>query len=208
MLTYTKVSNDAGDVKALNGQECMSGRRTDTRERIQQVALELFSAHGYDKTSLREIAERLDITRPALYYHFRTKEDILVSVVADLNEHIDDLVEWARDQPRTRAGRLDVLARVSSLLNDEWRPVLRFAQLNEAAMRDLPGGNQMQERMLTLVSLIADPDSPPEQQFESWLAIISLLMGTMPFVIPSLDDDERARVAMKTATRLIDQPKA
>ena len=44
--------------------------RGDTRTRIQQVALELFAEQGYDKTSLREIAGRLDVTKAALYYHF------------------------------------------------------------------------------------------------------------------------------------------
>src|SRR5207249_9245344 len=50
--------------------------RHDTRQRIQTVALELFAEQGYDKTSLREIAERLDVTKAALYYHFKSKEDI------------------------------------------------------------------------------------------------------------------------------------
>src|SRR5262249_20860254 len=45
--------------------------RSDTRARIQQVALELFAEQGYEKTSLREIAERLDVTKAALYYHFK-----------------------------------------------------------------------------------------------------------------------------------------
>src|SRR5207249_3794900 len=53
----------------------------DTRSRIQEVALELFTEKGYDQTSLREIAERLDVTKAALYYHFKTKEDIVASFV-------------------------------------------------------------------------------------------------------------------------------
>src|SRR5690606_31787714 len=44
-------------------------RRGDTRQRIQDVALDLFAEQGYEKTSLREIAERLDVTKAALYYH-------------------------------------------------------------------------------------------------------------------------------------------
>jgi len=36
--------------------------RSDTRARIQQVAVELFTEHGYEGTSLREIAEQLDVT--------------------------------------------------------------------------------------------------------------------------------------------------
>src|SRR5256886_10805033 len=54
--------------------------RTDTRSRVQKVALELFAEQGYEKTSLREIAERLGVTKAALYYHFKSKEDIVHSL--------------------------------------------------------------------------------------------------------------------------------
>jgi AcrR family transcriptional regulator len=52
----------------------------DTRERILDVALELFTEQGYDKTSLRQIAEPLGFTQAAIYYHFAAKEDILVAL--------------------------------------------------------------------------------------------------------------------------------
>jgi len=51
-----------------------------TRERILDIALELFTERGYDKTSLRDIAERLGTTKAALYYHFERKEDILMEL--------------------------------------------------------------------------------------------------------------------------------
>jgi AcrR family transcriptional regulator len=51
-----------------------------TRERILDIALELFTEQGYDKTSLRDIAERLGTTKAALYYHFARKEDILMEL--------------------------------------------------------------------------------------------------------------------------------
>jgi AcrR family transcriptional regulator len=69
----------------------------ETRERILDVALELFNEQGYDKTSLREIAERLDVTKAALYYHFERKEDILVELHQRLQAVGSDLVgELAR----------------------------------------------------------------------------------------------------------------
>ena len=52
----------------------------ETRERILDVAQELFTQHGYDKTSLRDIADRLGITKAALYYYFERKEDILLEL--------------------------------------------------------------------------------------------------------------------------------
>ena len=58
-------------VPAEHGPEDLThgGRRGDTRARIQQVALEMFAEQGYERTSLREIAERLGVTKAALYYH-------------------------------------------------------------------------------------------------------------------------------------------
>ena len=59
----------------------MAEDRNGTRGRIQAVALDLFAEQGYDKTSLREIAERLGVTKAALYYHFKSKEDIVRSLL-------------------------------------------------------------------------------------------------------------------------------
>lgn len=77
----------------------MAQARGNTRQRIQDVALELFAEQGYEKTSLREIAERLDVTKAALYYHFKTKEDILISIFEDLTRPMDELIAWGASSP-------------------------------------------------------------------------------------------------------------
>jgi AcrR family transcriptional regulator len=51
-----------------------------TRERILDVALDLFTDQGFDGTSMREIAARLRITKPSIYYHFASKEEILLAL--------------------------------------------------------------------------------------------------------------------------------
>jgi AcrR family transcriptional regulator len=67
-------------------------QKPSTRERILDIALELFSEQGYDKTSLRDIAERLGTTKAALYYHFERKEDILLELHMRLHELGYDLL--------------------------------------------------------------------------------------------------------------------
>ncbi len=57
-----------------------------TRERILDVALDLFIEKGFDRTSLREIAEQLGVTKAALYYHFASKDDILMALHLRLHE--------------------------------------------------------------------------------------------------------------------------
>ena len=61
-----------------------------------ELALELFAEQGYEKTSLREIAERLGVTKAALYYYFKSKEDIVRSLVEDYVAEIDELIAWAQ----------------------------------------------------------------------------------------------------------------
>jgi AcrR family transcriptional regulator len=52
-------------------------QRARTRQQILDAARELFVQHGYDATSMRAIADRLEYTPTALYHHFRNKEALL-----------------------------------------------------------------------------------------------------------------------------------
>ena len=60
--------------------------RASTRDRILDVALDLFTDQGFDGTSMREIAERLQLSKPAIYYHFASKEEILMALHMRLHE--------------------------------------------------------------------------------------------------------------------------
>ncbi|HEY7398874.1 MAG TPA: helix-turn-helix domain-containing protein [Gaiellaceae bacterium] len=84
----------------------MARRRNDMRERILDVALELFNEQGYDKTSLREIAERLGVTKAALYYHFERKADILL----ELHFRLHDLGAGLLDEIDRLADERDAVA--------------------------------------------------------------------------------------------------
>lgn len=69
------------------------GQVPDTRERIQAAALELFIAQGFEKTSLREIADRLGFTKAALYYHFPSKAELIRSIIEPVRYEVDALLE-------------------------------------------------------------------------------------------------------------------
>ncbi|WP_117208558.1 TetR/AcrR family transcriptional regulator [Allorhizocola rhizosphaerae] len=62
-------------------------RPSGTKKRIQAVAQELFLAQGVRNTSLRQISDRLGITKPALYYHFASRDELVKSIIQPL---IDD----------------------------------------------------------------------------------------------------------------------
>src|SRR5262245_44199063 len=54
---------------------------SETRARILATAVELIAEKGFAATTTRELSERLGFTKAALYYHFRTKDDLLVALV-------------------------------------------------------------------------------------------------------------------------------
>jgi AcrR family transcriptional regulator len=70
------------------GREQSNGDQAgaSTREKILDVALELFTDQGFDGTSMREIAQRLNISKPAIYYHFASKDEILMALHMRLHE--------------------------------------------------------------------------------------------------------------------------
>lgn len=63
----------------------------DTRQRILDVAGAMFVDRGYDATSLREIAAELGFTKAALYYHFKSKEDILRELLVPFDSVGDEV---------------------------------------------------------------------------------------------------------------------
>ena len=75
----------------------------DTRQRILNVALDLFTEQGYDGTSLRQIAEQLGVTKAALYYHFESKEDILMALHMRLHDFGKDALVRIGEAPVTLA---------------------------------------------------------------------------------------------------------
>jgi AcrR family transcriptional regulator len=60
-----------------------------TRDRILKAALHLFNERGEAHVSLAQIAGRLSISEGNLWYHFRTKRDLVTALFAELEERID-----------------------------------------------------------------------------------------------------------------------
>jgi AcrR family transcriptional regulator len=179
-------------------------RRGDTRQRIQDVALELFAEQGYEKTSLREIAERLEVTKAALYYHFKTKEEILVSIFEDLVEPISDLIDWGAAQPHTLETKREIVRRYSEALAAA-APLFRFMQENQATVRELRIGEMFKSRMLDLRDILVDPEADLTDQVRCVSAMFTLHAGM--FVLQDLEGDpeDKRKAVLEVAIDLVTQ---
>ncbi|HEX6405423.1 MAG TPA: TetR family transcriptional regulator [Pseudonocardiaceae bacterium] len=181
----------------------MDERRTGTREQIRTLALELFAERGYDATSLREIAERLGITKAAVYYHFKTKEEILASLVDDFFAEIDELVNWAQHQPASAATREQVLRRYHALLRERATPLAQLLHEGQAALRDVAAGAQLRSRFDRLADLLVDcgdRGDPIDARLRARLAFVALHMGAHRF---GAGNEEARQAALQIALDLV-----
>ena len=64
-----------------------------TRATILEAALSLFREQGFDQATMREVADRAGLAVGAAYYHFRTKDEILLALYEST---IDDALERAQ----------------------------------------------------------------------------------------------------------------
>jgi AcrR family transcriptional regulator len=173
-------------------------RHGDTRARIQQVALELFTEQGYEKTSLREIAERLDVTKAALYYHFKSKEDIVRSLVEDYFGQIDALIAWAHTQPRTAETRHEIVSRYVAIVADG-SDVFRMLHQNQAAVNTLASaksrGEVFKERMGGIVDALIGPDASLRERMRAAMTLGGVSVGWM-FFSDEVKDRSKLRAAI------------
>jgi AcrR family transcriptional regulator len=107
-----------------------------TRERILDAALDLFVAKGFDTTSLREIAEQLGVTKAALYYHFASKEDILMALHLRLHDFGLEALSQLGDLEPTPARWADLLDKIVDQMLAH-RKIFLLHQRNQAAFEAL-----------------------------------------------------------------------
>ncbi len=178
-------------------------RGRETRARIQAVAVELFTEQGYDGTSLREIAERLNVTKAALYYHFKSKEDIVASLVEDYVGQIDDLIAWGRQEPRTPQTRAEILRRYVGIVTDGHQ-VFRMLHQNQAAASSMSrskGRSEVfRERLRALADLLSEPGASLAEQLRPAMALGGISVAWMSFADEVSDQQALCAAVLAIAT--------
>jgi AcrR family transcriptional regulator len=131
-----------------------------TRGRILEEATRLFAEKGYSAASMREVAEAVGLTKPALYYHFNSKEALFLAAVHTHMEHYRNTLLTALTQPGSLRERMagGIQAHLDSvrehpevmklLLTAEHRPEKGLPEIDLLSMH--------QENTLLLTRLLQD----------------------------------------------------
>ena len=71
-----------------NGRPSVKEKRELARKQITEVSLELFLEKGYEETTTRDIINKAGILNGSLYNRFKSKDEILISIVKEATEEI------------------------------------------------------------------------------------------------------------------------
>ena len=105
-------------------------RSEETRSTILHTALELFSKNGYDATGVAEICKKAKVSKGAFYYHFPSKQDLFLALMAgwlgDLDANLQAASAAAQDIPQAIENMADASGEVFEVLQDGFPILLEF----------------------------------------------------------------------------------
>lgn len=125
-----------------------------SRERLLRAAVAVFDRKGYAAASVREIVEQAGITKPALYYHFGSKEGILVAILEEGARQFERALARAVERPGTARERLSVLCDEIYALHKQHVPVVRVAHAIYFGPKDSVPGFDFDRFRLALESAL------------------------------------------------------
>jgi AcrR family transcriptional regulator len=127
----------------------------DTAQRILAVALARFQVYGYRGTSVRELADDVGVTQPALYYHFGSKEGILVAIMQPLIDAGEELLVELSAMTLARPAMANrALEGYYDLIVDHL-DVFQFVETDRAVRSHPAAGHPLADQAARFLELIA-----------------------------------------------------
>lgn len=183
----------------------------NTRDGILHVALELFAKQGYSGTSIRDIAERMHLTKAAVYYHFPSKESLLADVLTPAMARVREVLD-AAEPVRTAQQRKDLVTAIVEVVAEIGPQIVMM--LSDPAvgtnLRTIAGDNTLPQQVgeTLLGPLPEDPREASACRIRAACAVGCLPAGIDAWrrenpEASTLDDDTKA-VLVQTVLAVIE----
>lgn len=168
------------------------------RTRVLDASLELFAQQGVSGTSLQMIAASVGITKAAIYYQFRTKEDIVVAVTERELGRLIPALERAEAQTHAPQARDELLIEVIDMAVRD-RHLVRTLQFDPVVVRLLADHAPFQRFMDRLYRVLLG-DVGDDMRIEGAMLSGAISSAVMHPLVADVDD-ERLRTRLADVSR-------
>jgi len=173
----------------------------DTRQRLIDVAVDLFTRHSFAGTSLQMIADEMGFTKAAIYYHFRTREELLSAVVAPMFTRLTDIVD-AAEAHRGAHARADHMLCGYVDLAVENRALVSVLATDPSVTTLLRGQPDWAALINRQLALLAGPEPGPGGLIKAAVALGGISSAVAPGSVP-VDDEDLRRHLLDTGRRTL-----
>lgn len=174
--------------------------------RIIDTALELFAEHGVSGTSLQMIADRIGVTKAAVYRQFKAKDDIVLAVADVELSRLAAALDAAEAEGSDTRAREVLLTEVVDMAVAR-RRLVGVLQNDPVMIRLLAGHEPFQALMDRLFGVLLGEDPGPEAQVQTALLSAAIGGAVVHPLVMDLDDETLRTHLLRLARRLFDLPR-
>jgi len=160
---------------------------TDTRTRLIEAAIDLFTQHSFAGTSLQMIADELGFTKAAIYHHFRTREQLLAAVIEPMLDELRTVVESAETK-RTPHARAEHMLSGYAALAVRNRGLVAVLATDPSVATVLTDRAEWGKLIMRQLALLADVDPGPAGEVKAAMVFAGMAGAAGP-TWGNLDDD-------------------
>lgn len=175
--------------------------RTAAQTRVLDAALDLFAQHGVSGTSLQMIAERLGVTKAAVYRQFKAKDDIVIAATERGLGRLDEALEAAESAPNTKRAKDTLLKAIIDLAVED-RRLASTLQFDPVVVRLLAAHPPFQQYIARLYGVLIG-EAGQEARLGAAMLAGAIGVAVMHPLTVDVDDDALRTYLLKHAKRLI-----
>jgi AcrR family transcriptional regulator len=174
----------------------MSTTEIGLREQILAAAQSLFIQHGYHGLAMREISEAVGVSKAALYYHFKDKEELFLAILRAYLDEVEGAIDTILAKPVTCGEQIGLFVEYILEQPAEQRAITRLAsqEISQVSVESRKAFNQIyREKFIDKLSLILQTGMergefrPIRPEVATWA-----LMGIMyPYFYPTQTGNTR-----------------
>ncbi|MCV7228134.1 TetR/AcrR family transcriptional regulator [Mycolicibacterium komossense] len=170
------------------------------RERVLSAALALFVEHGVHGTSVGMIAERLGVSKAAVYYQFSSKEDIVQEVLRPVVENTSRVIKIAEALPTWEAQRAVVISGLVEMAVGHRQLTAVFHA--DPAIAQV-GSPELRAATDRLRELLEGPDPDPTSRIAITLFFAGVGSVAADPQFADIDDDDLHRALLDLSNRIL-----
>ncbi|MDW8396539.1 MAG: TetR/AcrR family transcriptional regulator [Anaerolineae bacterium] len=190
----------------MSEQDLVHPRAKETRQRILEAALQVFSTKGYHAARMDDIVEAAEASKGAIYFHFPSKERIFLALIDEFADLLESQLERALASEPSGIRRVDAALRVCIETFGRYRQLAKVVLVHAVGVGQAFEQKRLEvnQRFVTIIKreldrAVAEGDIPPQDtEIAAFVWMGALYEIVIRWIYTGQPDPERSLPALRS----------